>query len=755
MTTSITILKSIKPPLRWIPVQGEFTTQFLRSKSTDPNGPTYADLTESPDSVLHEAQRILGRCLPPTDASDHETGLVVGYVQSGKTLSFETVISLARDNGYGIIIVLSGTKNNLREQSEERLTKDLGIDDGDDAWYHLSNPSTDAQATQIENKLAAWKKQPEKKRAVLITVLKQWERLESLASLLSRLEIKVIPTLIIDDEGDQASLNTKAAQIRAGRVPADEKSTTYERILELRSVVPHHSFLQYTATPQANLLLAQTDILNPSFAELVTPGPTYTGGMAFFNSNPPLTEVIPPGEVPSSNNVLTAPPRTLLSALRYFLLAAAHHAITREPRRDRNRSMMIHPSAWTQSHKQYKAWIDRALKSLKDPVEKQLPNDEKGVAKRFQREYDSLKRSFPAIKPLGELLTAMVHEVFGDLICVEVNGTPDAEKKIKWKQTRYWILVGGQKLDRGYTVEGLCVTYMPRPLGGSAAADTLQQRARFFGYKKDYLGLCRVFLQQDVLDAFTEYVEHEEFVRAALEASRGKPLTEWRRDFVLTAMLRPTRPSVVGLGAKRVIVEEWMVPSVLQRDEAAAKHNRLLLVDVEKKWSNRYAPVLDVSQLPAFTGKTTPPHSVIDTVPLRAVLEDFLLQIQVKDPTDAEDHSALLIALGAILSGQHNATAQVYLINNLVAGYRTRDAGRGFPATHKFAPINNYFSQSANSLNDRSFASDDRITLQLRRFDLGTQIRGGSSTSDIKGVTWFALHVPPALGTSLIVEERG
>jgi hypothetical protein len=753
MTTSVTILKSIKPPLRWIPVQGEFTTQFLRSKSTDPNGPTFEDLTQSPDSVLYEAQRILGRCLPPTGAPEHETGLVVGYVQSGKTLSFETVISLARDNGYGIIIVLSGTKNNLREQSEERLTKDLGIDEGDDAWYHLSNPSTEAQATQIENKLAAWKKQPDKKRAVLVTVLKQWERLDKLAALLAHLDLRDVPTLIIDDEGDQASLNTKAAQIRSGQANPDEKSTTYDRITELRSVVPHHSFLQYTATPQANLLLAQTDILNPSFAELVTPGPTYTGGKDFFKSGLSLSEVIPPSEVPSSNNVLTAPPKTLLSALRYFLLTAAHHAITREPRRDRNRSMMIHPSAWTQSHKQYKAWIDRALKPLMNSVEKQLPKNETEVAKRFQKEYDSLKRSFPAIKPLEELLEAMVEEVFSDLNWVEVNGTPDAEKKIKWKQTRYWILVGGQKLDRGYTVEGLCVTYMPRPLGGSAAADTLQQRARFLGYKRDYLGLCRIFLQQDVLDAFTEYVEHEEFVRGALEASRGKPLSEWRRDFVLTAMLRPTRPSVVGLGARRVIVEKWMVPDVLQRDENAADHNRALLVDVNKTWSEQYGPVINASKLPQFAGKATPPHSVIDTVPLIAVLEDFLLKIRVKDPKDAEDHSAILIALGAILSEDRQATVQVFLMNNLVGGYRTRDAGRGFPAIHKFAPINNYFSQSANSLNDRSFVSATRITLQLRRFDLGTHTRD-SSKADVKDVTWFALHVPTPLATSLIVEER-
>src|SRR5688572_10598727 len=108
MTASIKLLEAIKPPLRWVPKQREFTTQFLHGKSKDPNGPSYEDLTEGPESALQEAQRILGRCLPPDEAGTPETGLVVGYVQSGKTLSFETVIALARDNGFGMVIVLAG-----------------------------------------------------------------------------------------------------------------------------------------------------------------------------------------------------------------------------------------------------------------------------------------------------------------------------------------------------------------------------------------------------------------------------------------------------------------------------------------------------------------------------------------------------------------------------------------------------------------------------------------------------------------------
>ncbi len=750
MATLIKILKTLKPPLRWVPEKKDITEEFLQSKSKDPNGPSYVDLTDGVNSVLQEAQRILGRCLPPTDPAGRETGLVVGYVQSGKTMSFETVISLARDNGYGLVIVLAGTKNNLRDQSEDRLKKDLGIDDGDN-WYHYSNPTANSK-TQIEDKIVAWKKKPTKK-AILITVLKHGGHLDTLATLIKKLSVADVPALIIDDESDQASLNTQAAKIRTGKVAPSEMSTTYEKICALRDVLPHHSYLQYTATPQANLLLAQTDLLNASFAELVTPGEAYTGGKSFFGKNTSLIKEIPPEEVPGPTNILTASPKSLLSALRYFLLACAHHALTRDRKKDRNRSMMVHPAMQTASHTHYMEWLDKSLKTLKSFVEKQYKVKPDDVARRFQVEYDALKKTHSKIKPLNELLAAMVDEVFRELNHVVVNGTKDAEKKIDWKATPYWILVGGAKLDRGYTVEGLCVTYMPRPLGTSPAADTLQQRARFFGYKRTYLGLCRVFVQKNVSEAFAEYVEHEEFVREALESSRGKPLTDWRRDFVLTSMLKATRANVVGLGTRRIPAHGWMVPDVLQRDDDAAKANRALLVHVQKKWTAACAPV-NAAGFPQFKGANdSSPHFVLESIPLMTVLEDFLLEVKVKDPSDAEEHSAMLIAIAALLRKTPDLQADVFLMNNLVAGYRTRDAGRGVDAKHRFAPINQYFSQSAAAVNDRSFCSVERVSLQLRRFNLGTTQRD-SGSADIKEVTWFALHVPTKLRKDLLIEAR-
>lgn len=752
MTASIKVLKAIKPPLRWYPKQREFTTQFLHSKSKDPNGPSYEELTEGPESVLHEAQRILGRCLPPDETGTPETGLVVGYVQSGKTLSFETVIALARDNGYGMVIVLAGTKNNLLDQSEERLKKDFGIDDGDDNWYHLHNPNSAVKA-QIESRLAAWRKKPTKK-ALLTTVLKHGGNLEKLANVFKGIALDAVPTLIIDDESDQASLNTKAARIKAGLAAVTDVSTTYKSILKLRTVLPHHSYLQYTATPQAMLLLAQTDFLNPNFAELVTPGDAYTGGISFFKGAPELIAEIPAAQVPTPSRALSAPPKTLLEAFRLFLLVAAHHSLTRErgPKaKDRNRSMMVHPAVATTSHKQYKAWIEKALKTLRAMVEKLHASTPAAAEALFKGEYASLAKTYPSIRPLVELVTELVEEVFDELNVVEVNGTKDAEKKVNWKATRYWILFGGAKLDRGYTVEGLCTTYMPRPLGTSPAADTLQQRARFFGYKAPYLGLCRVFVQAGVKTAFTEYIEHEEFVRGALAGNRGKPLSSWRRDFILTELLKPTRANVVGLGIRRIPVSGWLVPSAMQNDEKAAADNQTLLSGIVPKWTQAYGKPVNAATV--LKGVTSSPHDVIEAVPLRALLEDFMLDVRVRDARDAEEHSAMLIALGAMLAKDDTLKVDVFLMNRLAVGYRTRVAGHGLAADHAYAPINQYFSQSAGTVNDRDHCFADRISLQLRRFNLGTHQRDPDA-ADIKDVTWFALNVPNKLRKALLIEER-
>ena len=135
------------------------------------------------------------------------------------------------------------------------MIRDLGIDDGDGGWFHENNP-TIARKGHLGDRLASWRDNPTRKRAVLITVLKHSGHLANLAALLQKLPLAGVPALVIDDESDQAGLNTRAAAVRRSRAGTNTASQTYSSILQVRNALPHHSYLQYTATPQANLLLA-------------------------------------------------------------------------------------------------------------------------------------------------------------------------------------------------------------------------------------------------------------------------------------------------------------------------------------------------------------------------------------------------------------------------------------------------------------------------------------------------------------------
>jgi hypothetical protein len=222
----------------------------------------------------------------------------------------------AQDNRYRMIIVITGTKTNLFRQSTDRLLQDLRLPDIGRKWKHFANPNLRGTALRsIESALQRWEDEsvPEADRqTVLITVMKNVTHLNNLIQLLSSLEVESVPVLVIDDEADQAGLNTMVKQ--------GAESSTYQRLLSLRRRLPHHTFLQYTATPQAPLLINIIDALSPSFAEVLTPGQSYRGGQTFFENQPAdLIRIIPDSQIPTTGNILTEPPESLLEAMRMFL----------------------------------------------------------------------------------------------------------------------------------------------------------------------------------------------------------------------------------------------------------------------------------------------------------------------------------------------------------------------------------------------------------------------------------------------------
>jgi Z1 domain len=437
------------------------------------------------ERVSESSVAILSRGIPPTEEVGQETGLVVGYVQSGKTMSFETVAALARDNCFQIVIVVTGTSNPLFNQSTGRLRRDLRLDDErrERRWIHFQNPGDeDATIAPIRDALAEWRDAatPEAyKRTILITVLKNHRRLQNLAELLGELDLRGVPVLIIDDEADQASLNTQVAQ--------GQESTTYRRLMAVRRALPNHTYLQYTATPQAPLLINIMDSLSPNFVHVLEPGEDYVGGQEFFGQNQPYVRVIPPHEVPTANNTLTEPPDTLLEALRVFMLGVA--AGLREFGNRGNRSMLVHPSYRTAQHQEFYGWVRDIFEQWKRVLG--LPDndaDKQELLQEFRDAYGDLAQTGGPALPPFEQLVPHFRPAFLNTRVLEVNARAGQTPQVNWRDVYGWIVVGGQAMDRGFTVEGLTVTYMPRGVG-VGNVDTVQQRARFLRIQETLSGL--------------------------------------------------------------------------------------------------------------------------------------------------------------------------------------------------------------------------------------------------------------------------
>lgn len=742
---TIEILRTIRPELRWIPAVGEQTLAFKARKLVDIPDPQILE------NVIFEAQTILGRCIPPSEPDRSDTGLVVGYVQSGKTLSFTTVAALARDNGYRLIILLAGVATNLKSQSERRLLRDLGIEDGERAWAHFANPDTSKEDVRnIQNLLESWRNErvpSRRRRTVFVTVLKHHKRLKNLVDVLTELDLHGVPSLIIDDEADQASLNAKAAFNR--RNNAQAKTPTYDWITQLKGALPHHTLLQYTATPQANLLIHLADVLSPSFGELVSPGEGYVGGRDFFARPRQLVSIIPPSDIPSQANVLNAAPRSLQEAIRLFLLGAAvHYSLDQKG----NRSMMIHPSQQTGPHADYKRWVEATVGSWRHMLSQ--PGDSavyKACADMFRDQYEHLEGTFEGIPDFGTLLDVLP-QVIGETRMLQVNSTPQGEKDVKWRENDYWILIGGQKLDRGFTVEGLTVTYMPRDMG-TGNADTVQQRARFFGYKRAYRGLCRVFVTQGVADALTEYVEHEEDVRSGLAEFQGRPLLEWKRHFILTRALNPTRSSVVGLDIEHVQLDEgWSAPGYLYNDDDACDANRLLFTGLIRDWSAKYGVQEAQEVSPRFKDERvdSPRNLLISDVPLTEVLE-FAVRARAPQVNDSTELAAVAVALRVAAEENPDALCDVFVIGEMSSQLRSITAtGRINQLAMGENPAGVTELDKLRYVGDRALFTPGRVTVHLRSFDLRANKNAAPFAQD---VPWYAFRLPEDIARDVVVER--
>jgi hypothetical protein len=457
-------------------------------------------------------------------------------VQSGKTANYTAVAARAVDAGYRLIIVLSGIHDALRNQTQVRLERELvGLSEGSweaPGWTLLTGRDGDFVLTDpaILYRNGAFLAVIKKNTHVLSKLI---QFLEAAGTL-----VEDLPALIIDDEADQASINTRGNRDPGldddedGSDKASAPSRTNGLIRAVLKLLPRVSYVAYTATPFANIFInpqaldreVGEDLFPRDFA-LQLPRPEgYTGTEELFGVEAQGRDVLRP--VPDddvqrlrstrrrrSAGVVVGPAETLIptslsDAFLTFCLAGA----IRELRPDlagQAHTMLVHVSSRTADQ----ARIADALKDQRDIWQGALQQGQK-----LDDLFVGILRSHLAgvELPADESeVVARACEVMGGLEILELNSVAGEDLEYDRHPGRHLVAVGGNRLSRGLTLEGLTVSYFLRTTN---MVDTLLQMARWYGFRTGYEDLVRVWTTDGIAQWFTELALVEQSLRDSLRS---------------------------------------------------------------------------------------------------------------------------------------------------------------------------------------------------------------------------------------------
>ncbi|MBF8294201.1 MAG: hypothetical protein HW389_746 [Bacteroidetes bacterium] len=633
-------------PVGMDPVQGQPARWAVRidgeeSRNLEARRPS--DVTDEQwDEIENTAASVLSQCPNPGGQTGRVTGLALGKVQSGKTLSYTTLIALAVDNGYRITVVLAGTKNPLLAQNYTRLCNDLEVANRP-RLTPFQNPlpqDTDVIQSVLHGGGHA-----------LIVVLKNRLRIDNLRRVLSTPELRGFPTLVIDDEGDEASLNT---QFRRGR-----RSAIYNSILQLRDALLLHAYIAYTATPQANLLISGIDGLAPDFGILIQPGEGYCGGSVFFGPDRDrYVRIVPIAEAGEEH--VNGIPDGLRRAIAIFIVGAAIRHLREEMAWH---SMLIHNSNLRADHERLQVAVRNLIGLWRETLA--LPENDPAAAdllQLFREAFDDLCTTVHNPPAWEDVRRRLADEIRIEVWMV--NSLPLGRDPIGTPfRLKNNILIGGNMLGRGVTIRDLAVTYITRRAQNETNADTMEQRARWFGYKQRYLDLCRIFLTTQLRDDYTELLRHEDDFWDALSRNQrqGLAIRDWPRMFALDMNIgiRPTRQNVANFRQFRS--NGWDIQRKIIIDPGLAQQNE----QVVRRFFRDHP-----GQTRAFANTE---HRVVENCPTGVVIQELLATLR-SDGTDWEN-SYTIEYLARLLLGRQLPNLDVLWMAN--GNTRVRGLARG------------------------------------------------------------------------------
>lgn len=498
---------------------------------------------DSIDKMTRATNDILARCADPNNINDQKNckkkGLVMGDIQSGKTANYTALINLAADYGYKVIVLLAGMTDSLREQTQKRIDSGfigaksdtisssiinfIGVGSDEKKYYAIPLTNTNSDFGKIvrenQNTNSGDFNKP------LILVIKKNK------SVLTQVKDYLKPgmngitsenILIIDDEADNASVNTKGN---------DDPSIINKLIRDLFNNFGIASYVGFTATPFANIFInpyddddTNKDLFPSDFIVQLKDPSSYFGASKVFKNNGTIDEpkyehieILDPHENnflllthKKDDEIFSVIPNSLKNAINDFILVNVVRTL--RGKKNKHRTMMINISRFNSI--QYKIFdkINDYIDIMKNTISQTYKFDFNSFIKDpymndLYEEYNS--EFFSNIKEefTWDQIQQGLNDEIQQFVVTVVNNN---NKKNRFSYDDYEqegarvIAIGGFILSRGLTLEGLMVSYFNRKAN---AYDTILQMCRWFGYRPGYEDLCRIYMTQENIDNFEDVVD--------------------------------------------------------------------------------------------------------------------------------------------------------------------------------------------------------------------------------------------------------
>lgn len=542
--------------------------KFLKAEGWHPN--VVRSLSDVSAKILGHLQD------PASEGTWDRRGLVIGHVQSGKTANYMGVIARAADAGYKFIIVIAGIHNNLRKQTQERIdegfigmssdpdnriTVGVGFDREGASPASLTTVRDDFNkrtANQVGMKLNYYT-QP-----TVVVIKKNVHTLRALHKWLKEMNarrdgrISDVPMLMIDDEADNASINTNKEDI--------DPTKTNSGIRRILALFDKSCYVGYTATPFANIFInpeayeddVREELFPRDFIYCLDAPTTYFGPNKVFVDEEKASSILRPIEdcadyLPITHKkdyeIFELPP-SLYAAIRQFILVRAIRNLRGHTRK--HCSMMVNVSRFVDVQKSLRDFVSIYVKKLREAVRANYAMPDrisqknihlKQLEETFREEFSSGSETWPDVK-------AGLNDVLEGLRLYVINSKSDEALDYKKYEKDgvglTAIAIGGLSLSRGLTIEGLCVSYMYR---NTRMYDTLMQMGRWFGYRPGYEDLCRVHLSPESIDWYAYIAGASEELRLQIKRMRRDRLSP--RQFGLYVRDHPDKLLITAANKMR------------------------------------------------------------------------------------------------------------------------------------------------------------------------------------------------------------